>query len=78
MSLLFLLRGDFLQTRVLVAQNQSDRTEQLPNTHCSRYGSINIVCPLFNRETEGGRTFSVRMSRLWNSLPNELKSINSI
>ncbi len=44
----------------------------------SRYGSINIVCPRFNRETEGGRTFSVRMSRLWNSLPNELKSINSI
>ena len=44
----------------------------------SRYGSINIVCPRFNRETEGGRTFSVRMSRLWNSLPNELKSINSV
>ena len=44
----------------------------------SRYGSINIVCPRFARETEGGRTFSVRMSRLWNSLPSELKSITSI
>ena len=38
----------------------------------SRYGSINIVYHA------GGRTFSVRMSRLWNSLPNELKSINKI
>jgi hypothetical protein len=44
----------------------------------SRYGSINIVCPRFKRETEGGRTFSVRMSRIWNSLPNELKSIQNI
>ena len=44
----------------------------------SLYGSINLVCPRFVRETEGGRTFSVRMPRLWNSLPFELKTVTSI
>ena len=43
----------------------------------SRYSSINLVCPRFNRETEGGRSFSVRMARLWNALPNKLKAIKS-
>ena len=44
----------------------------------SRYGSINLVCPRFKRETEGGRSFSVRMARLWNALPNKLKVIKSV
>lgn len=43
----------------------------------SRYGSINLVCPRFKRETEGGRFFSVKMAKLWNTLPNKLKMIKS-
>ena len=31
------------------------------------------VCPIYNRESEGGRTFSVSATRLWNSLPIDLK-----
>ena len=30
------------------------------------------VCPRYNRESEGGRTFSVSATRLWNSLPIDL------
>ena len=32
-----------------------------------RYSKLNLACPRFNRETEGGRTF------LWNQLPSNLQ-----
>ena len=38
-----------------------------------RYSALNLVCPRYNRESEGGRTFSVSATRLWNSLPINLK-----
>ena len=34
---------------------------------------LNLVCPRYNRESEEGRTFSVSATRLWNSLPIDLK-----
>ena len=39
----------------------------------SRYGEWNLVCRRFNRETEGGKSFSVSSTRLWNSLPTNIK-----
>ena len=36
-------------------------------------GTPPFVCPRYNRESEGGRTFSVSATRLWNSLPIDLK-----
>ena len=38
-----------------------------------RYTALNLVCPRYNREPDGGRTFSVSPTRLWNSLPINLK-----
>ena len=29
------------------------------HTRASRYGSLNLVCPRFKRETEGGRRFCI-------------------
>ena len=43
------------------------------NDRNSRYGSLNLVCPRFKRESEGGRSYSMRAARIWNTLPNSLK-----
>ena len=43
-----------------------------------RYGGITIRCPRFNRDTEGGKTFLVTAAKLWNSLPINIRSSNSI
>ena len=43
------------------------------HTCSGRYSALNLVCPRYNRESEGGRTFSVSATRLWNSLPINLK-----
>ena len=43
----------------------------------SRYGSLNLICPKYNRESEGARTFQVSATRFWNSLPNEIKCSSS-
>ena len=43
----------------------------------SRYGSLNLICPKYKRESEGARTFQVSATRFWNSLPNEIKCSSS-
>ena len=43
------------------------------HTRSGRYSALKLVCPRYNRESEGGRTFSVSATRLWNSLPIDLK-----
>ena len=53
------------------------------NERNNRNSSLNLVCPGFKRETEGGggeggRTFGVRATRLWNALPNSLKKIECV
>ena len=42
-------------------------------TRTGRYNKLNLTCPRFNRETEGGRSFSVFATRLRNQLPIDLK-----
>ena len=44
----------------------------------SRYGSLNLICPKYKRESEGARTFQVSATRFWNTLPNEIKSSSSL
>ena len=44
----------------------------------TRYADINIVCPKYRRETEGGRTFSVSAAKLWNSVPFDIRKANSL
>ena len=44
----------------------------------SRYGKYNLVCPAYNRETEGGRTFQASGAKLWNSIPSDIRKKDSI
>ena len=44
----------------------------------TRYSSINAVCPKYSKETEGGRSFAVSATRLWNSIPIEIRKLDSI
>ena len=39
-----------------------------------RYSQRNLVCPRYNRVTEGGKSFQVSISKLWNSLPPHIKT----
>ena len=48
-----------------------------PSERQSRYGSLNLICPRYKRETEGARTFQVSAIRLWNSL-HDIKYRSSI
>ena len=42
------------------------------------YSSINAVCPKYRRETEGGRSFAVSATWLWNSTPIEIRKLDSV
>ena len=44
----------------------------------TRFSSINAVCPKYRRETEGGRSFTVSATRLWNSTPIEIRKLDSV
>ena len=37
----------------------------------TRYSNFNVICPKYKRETDGGRTFSVSSTKLWNRLTLE-------
>lgn len=58
-------------------------TQMLPrnvdvNSRSTRRGNINLVCPRFKRETEGGKSFTVASIRFWNNLPDKIKTIQSL
>ena len=44
----------------------------------NRYGSLNLICPKYKRESEGARTFQVSAIRFWNSLPTKIKCTSSL
>ena len=44
----------------------------------TRYSSINAVCPKYVRETESRRSFAVSATRLWNSIPIEIRKLGSV
>ena len=35
--------------------------------------NYNLVCPSYNREAEGGRSFQVSGAKLWNSIPLDIR-----
>ena len=43
------------------------------DSRASRYGRFNLVCPFYNRETEGRRSFKVRGAKLWNRIPLDMR-----
>ena len=48
------------------------------HTRNTRYAYFNLVCSKYVRDTEGGKSFSVRSCKLWNSLPLEIRLKNSL
>ena len=48
------------------------------HSRTSRDGKYNLVCPYYNRETEGGRSFQVRVIKLWNKIPLDMRKKNTI
>ena len=43
----------------------------------SRYGNINLICPKYKRELDGGRSFTISAIRLWNSLPKAIREVKT-
>ena len=41
--------------------------------HRSQHGIYNLVCPRYNKESEGGRTFLVSGIKLWNCIHIDVK-----
>ena len=48
------------------------------HTRNTRFNNMNMVCPKYIRETEGGRTFTVRTIKDWNTLDASLRKQKSI
>ena len=48
------------------------------HTRTTRYSNSNFICPRYNRETEGGKTFAVTTCKLWNSLKLDLRNSVSL
>ena len=44
----------------------------------TRFCQLNLRCPSYNRESEGGKTFSVRTAKFWNSLNISCKTSESL
>ena len=48
------------------------------STRTLHYSDINISCPGYNCDTEGGKTFLVTATKIWNSLPINTRSSTSV
>ena len=60
----------YLNDHIIINNNRHARN--------TRYANINIVCPKYRRETEGGRNFSVSAAKLWNSVPLDICKADSL
>ena len=47
------------------------------HTRNTKYCNLNLFCPRYSYATEGGRSFTVRSIRDWNSLPRALRVLDS-
>ena len=60
--------------RILVRNSEIHNRER-------RFSSLNLMCPQYRRETEGGRTVAARTIKEWNAVDNTsiraLESVNS-
>ena len=43
-----------------------------------RYANNNSICPYYKRETEGGRSFAVSATGLWNNVPLNIRKSDSV
>ena len=47
------------------------------HSRLTRHCNINLVCPRYKRDTEAGRTFQVSDTKLWNTLPVNIRKKES-
>ena len=48
------------------------------NERSSRHGLLNLVCARLKRQSEGGRSFTVSTTRLWNMIPSNIRNKPSL
>ena len=44
----------------------------------TRNGQINLYCPRYKYESDGGNSFSVSVTRLWNSIPTNIRRLPTL
>ena len=59
-------------------ENDNDNDNDNVNDNITRYSNFNVLCPRYNRETEGGRTFLVTGTKIWNELPLRIRMADSM
>ena len=62
--------SDYLNEQLTINNTQHNRS--------IRYASYNSICPYHKRETEGGPSFTVSATRLWNNVPLNIRKSDSI
>ena len=65
-----MFKPSYLNEHILINNSRHSRT--------TRYSNFNVLCPRYNRETEGGRTFLVTGTKIWNELPLRIRMVDSI
>ena len=61
---------DYLNEQLTINNTQHNRS--------IRYAGYNSICPYHKRETEGGPSFTVSATRLWNNVPLNIRKSDSI
>ena len=54
------------------------KTNSEIHNRSNRFGNLNFRCLIFKKNSEGGRTFSVRTIRNWNELSMDVKKVKNV
>ena len=54
------------------------KTNSKIHNRSTRFANLNVRCPVFKKNTEGGRTFSVRTIRNWSELSLDEKKVKTV
>ena len=54
------------------------KTNSEIHNRSTRFANLNVHCPIFKKNTEGRRTFSVRTIRNWNELSLDEKKVKHV
>ena len=54
------------------------KTNSEIHNRSTRFANLNFHCPVFKKNTEGGRTFSVRTIGNWNKMSTDVKKVKNV
>ena len=54
------------------------KTNSEIHNRSTRFANLNFHCPVFKKNTEGGRTFSVRTIGNWNKMSMDVKKVKNV